>query len=562
MGLFRSNQPTRGGFRRASFGTLLFVFGLVTSVFVGIPSLHQSLTKNQTPVTLTCIELLRGGVPEETSMVVLRDAEIHPPAKLDLNAAGFSDSPIGDKVQAVLAYPRASKLVDKLVRGDVLPRGMVKRPGPQPLRLSPGRETAEAATAETIETGALVAHVSEDPTAKYICAIADQFSLPVPEGLRQAAKIPAFSLKPASTISTQQNALMWCVGGGLSLALGLVLCGSVRLGWWSILSPISAFIGLPGVPLRSGRGDRMTWLLSIMIGAAGIAGGYHLAFEMGHLGKTGGVWAWQAAGVVSASFGIAALLGTMLSMREKRHTVSLDHDALSEMVPSVTSKKTSKKQNAPSENTESTDPEPRPAALQSMITSSDYTRRYIDPRLNVSPNMETAADVQKQTESLERLQFDSPLIIEIARGEDTIEATVQVGCRNLVLAMTDCLDDHMRLRMVSILDDGHVVISGNGEDERLTETINGEAASLRTFATTKAPKLVTKHLEVAAEIAERRHTKMVLLEPNEWRDVIHYSERCMADALHYAQREKWEIVDSHYGRFAYPPQPVSAPVMA
>ncbi|WP_144059027.1 hypothetical protein [Rhodopirellula sp. SWK7] len=559
MGLFRSSQSTRGGFRRASFGTLLIVCGIAAGVFAGVPMLHQSLTMTQTPVQLSCVELLRGGIPENTSIVVLRDAQVHPPGELELNVDGGAASPMLGKVQAVLAHPRAAVLVDRLVRGDVLPRGMTKRPGPQPLRLTPGRETAEAALNETKETGSLTVHVSEDPTAKLICKIADRLSLPIPDGMQQAAEIPSFSLKPASLIATQRDALLWCVGGGLSMAFGLILCGSSPIGWWAVLSPISALIGLPGVILRNGRGGFITWFLSLIAGGAALAAGYHLAFEMGRLGQAGGIWLWQSAGLLSASFGLAAILGTLLSIRSKRRMGDDNHDALATMVPSVTSSST-KKHRRNTENEESS-AEPRPAALQSMISTNDYTRRYLDPRLNVSVNMETAADVQKQTESLERLQFDSPLIIEIARGEDTIEATVQVGCRNLVLAMTDCLDENLRLRMVSILEDGHVVISGNGADERLTDTTDGDTSSLRMHVTGKAAKLVTKHLEVAAEIAEKRRTKMVLLEPNEWRDVIHYSERCMADTLHHAHLEKWDISSASYGRFAFPPQEVSIPAM-
>ncbi|MCM2371196.1 hypothetical protein [Aporhodopirellula aestuarii] len=560
MGLFRSSHSDRGGFRRASFGTLFVVGGIAAGVLMGVPMMHQSMTSTHAPVSLSCIELLRDGIPKHTSIIILQDAQVHPPGEMALNLGEQADSPMLGKVQTVLAHPRAAVVVDRLVRGDVLPRGMTRRPGPQPLRLSPGRETADVALKETEETGALVVHVSEDPTAKLICKAASGLSLPIPESMRRAAEIPAFSLHPASLIAAPREAWSWCVGSVLAIVLGLILCGSSQIGWWALFSPVSALIGLPGVILRGGRGGTITWTISLTVGFAGLAAGYHLAFEMGRLGQTGGIWIWQSAGLLAASCGAAAIVGTLLSIRAKRlhHT----EDALSAITPAVNSKKSkrSRSKNDPSSDGPTTTS--RPAALQSMISANDYTRRYLDPRLNVSANMETNRDVQQQTDSLERLQFDAPLIIELARGEDTIEATVQVGCQNLVMAMTDCLDENLRLRMVSILDDGHVVISGNGEDDRLTQAISGDASSLQVFSTSKAAKLVTKHLEIAAEIAEKRHAKIVTLAPSEWRDLIHYSERCMADTLHHAHLEKWDISEASYGRFAFPPRDVAVLAMA
>lgn len=562
MGLFRSQDTPRSGFRRATFGTLLIIGGIVTGAFVGVPRLHQSLTASHTPVPLDCIELLREGLPEHSSMVVLRDAQVHPPGELGFDAPGPAPPSMAAKVQSVLANRRAAPLLDRLVRGDVLPRGMLKRSGRQPLRLSQGRETAKVASEEIEQTGTLKVHVSEDPTWKLVCTTADYLKLPVPQSVKQSAEIPHFSLHPASLIGTSREASVWVLGGGCSLALGLILCGSSSLGWWVLLSPLAAVLGLPGVWLRNGRGNRLTWMVSFALGVVCLAAGYHLAITMGRFAQAGGVWLWQAAGLIALAGGVAAILGTMLSIRGARSNSSSHAHANMASVErgKRTAKKHSQRRKGADEEPD-TMFEPRPEALLSKIGTSDYTRRYVDPQLHVSPNMEPPSDVQIQTASLERLQFDSPLIIEIGRGEGTIEATVQIGCQNLVLALTDHLNGHLRLRTVSFLADGHVVLSGNGQDDRLAKPIQGDASSLQVFDVSAAPKLVAGHLQTAAQIAERRHTKLMTLEPNEWRDLVHYSERCMANTLHQAHVEKWEITDAQYGRFAFPPREVAAPVL-
>jgi hypothetical protein len=563
MGMFSSQNSNSGGFRRASLGTLLIVGGAIAGICVGMPMLHQSYTVTQTPVSMSCVELLRDGIPPETSMVSLIDAQVHLPGKVEIGLEGQADSAALAKVQALLALPQAQPLVDRMVRGDVLPRGMTKRPGPQPLRLSAGRDTAETAAEEVLQTGELFVHVSADLTAKLILQASQALQLPVPDRLQLAADIPAYTLQPASLILPRQDAFMWVGGGALALVLGWILCGSCSLGWWAFFSPISALLCLPGFPLRRGRGNRTIWLLTLVAGVAGLAGAHYLMMTRGHFGQSNGIWIWQSAGLLVGTFAVATIAGTVLSIRAKQRP-ELSDDPFASMAPSAKKKKF---KGGRSRKFDDVDAEAeallraKPAQLQSMLATNDYARRYLDPRLSVSVNMQTSAAVQAQTESLERLQFDAPLIIEFSRGEDTIEATVQVGCRNLVMAMTDSLNDDLRLRMVSMLEDGHVVISGNGEDERLTTALNGESTSLRVFPTMQAAKLVTKHLEEAADIAQHRRTKMVLLDPSEWRDVIHYSERCMADTLHHAHLEKWDIADAHYGRFSFPPREVTSPVM-
>src|SRR6056297_623013 len=145
MGLFRTQSSTRSSFRLASLGTLLCISGVFAGGIVGVPKLHRVLALSQEPISLTCLELLQSEVPQQSSIVQLSDPFIHPPGETELPGDETTSMPGLAKMQALLADPRAKGIVDQLVRGDVLPRGVPRRPGHQPLKLSRGRHTAELA---------------------------------------------------------------------------------------------------------------------------------------------------------------------------------------------------------------------------------------------------------------------------------------------------------------------------------------------------------------------------------------------------------------------------------
>lgn len=558
MGLFRTQTSTRSGFRRASLGTMLTTAGVVASVFVGLPKLHQSLSVSQSPAEMTCFELLQSGIPEQTSLVVLTDAAIHPPGEVELPSSAENVNPALAKMQALLASPRAKSLVDQMVRGEVLPRGVPKRGGHQPLKLSFSRETAKMAQEEVAQTGTLTVQVTKDPTAKLICQAARWGKLKLPEALAAQEDLPAYTLHPISQVGSTNHSLIWVVAGGLAVAIGLVLCGSARLGWWFILSPVGVILGLPGIPLRSGRGNRVTWLAGLAVGIAAVLGAYQLMIQMGGLGQPQGHWWLQAAGLLSASIGLAALVGTYFSIRTARVS-RLSMDALDGFASSKSKSIRDANGNSGGIASESSEDA---YALKSAKESSNYTRRYLDPKLSVSIETQTTGDLEQQNKSLEKLHFDSPLIIETCVADERMEATVQFGCRNLVLATIGSIDGEIQIRMTSVLEDGHVVLSSNGSDDRIATDLDCEFVSLRSFSGTIVAKLVTKHLEVAATIAEQRGSKLVTFDPSEWRDLIHYTERCLADGLHHAKIEKWDVANGHYGRFNFPPSEVATPALA
>lgn len=559
MGLFQSQSSTRSSFRRASLGTLLCLAGVFLGVFVGVPKLHQALTLSQTPVVMTCLQLLQSGIPEESSLITLTDATIHPPGDIAVPIDNASMPGLA-KMQTILADPRAKGFVDQIVRGDVLPAGVPYRSGHQPLKLSLSRQTAGIAQSEVERSGTLTVQVNEDPTMRIVSNLAGSLNIPLPDSLADQTDLPAYTLHPVSMIGSRNEAIGWTVAGAIALTMGWVLCGSAKIGWWVILSPIAVIVGSPGIPFRNGRGNRFTRLLGFVAGLGSLAAAYHLAFTMGGLGQPNGQWLWQSAGFVAASFGAACWIGMIVNSRASR-TGEFSEDSLNQFGRS--GKKKSKSQRERDFENQMVDQSSgKPSQLQKMLKASDYTRRYFDSKLSVSMETETNGSLGVQNKALEKMQFDSPLLIEHCSGEDMIHATIQVGCRNLVMVVLEEIGDDMRVRLTSILEDGHVIISSGGCDDRLSEDFAGEATTVNIFKSSKATGLVTKHLERAAEVAEKRQTKMVTFEPNEWRDVVHYSERCLAQTMHELKIERWDITSAHYGRFEFPPVAVLMPAMA
>ena len=555
---FRASPYGRRNARRAVFGSLLCVVGFVAGGLIGVGKLHRSLVVDSPIESMSCLQLVKGGAT--SPMVRLVDATVHVPPELSESIADADSSATMAKVRTVLSHPQAKPLVDQLVRGHITPTGMVRNDGPRFLQLGYGRDLAKTAQTLARNDGQLLVHASCDSTANILVTAASWLNLEMPESIQQASELPMHTLHPASTIEPLRVAASWFGGGLIALSLGLVLCGSAGLGRWALLCPTGAVLGLIGMPLRCGRGNRWTQFLALLTGFSLFAAAYYLAVQQGGLlGRWSvgpSVWWMQLAGFVSAAVGLAAIMGAAANARSKRRSL-IPHD----ITPSVTkerSRTSSKKAAARMKIAEEAPSTP----LISLKPATTFTRRYMDPRLSVSPAMTPSEEVAKHTDLLQKHDFEEPLLVEISRNGMACDATVQVGCRQLVLAMTDKVGNEMRWRMVSVLDNGHVVTTVSNGYDSLPESRQHDAATLQVVDVSKISKLLSKHLEAAANVAEEQKVQMVALESAEWRDIVHYSERCLADMMHHCGDEKWEILDSQFGRFAYPMQPVPSVVPA
>ncbi|MEP4681903.1 MAG: MFS transporter [Rhodopirellula bahusiensis] len=574
--------------RRAAVGSVLFSAGLFCGTLVAVPKLHRALSSEQTPVEMTCAELVQNGIGE-SSVVRLTDATIAEPseemdfAMLEPDPSAAQALPVGTGMRAwmsgdkvamakstiskTLKHPRSKKLIDQMVRGEVIPRDFVGASMPQPLKLSPGRDIAALALEEVKTTGTLTAFVTEDPTSKWIAKSGDYLGVELPEPFVKSAEMDQYSLHPISQTESISNAGIWIGASAFSMTIGWLLCSSAGWGLWILFCPVAAIVGVFGIPLRSGRGNRVTWMLAFFVGAFSLAAAYGLAFVLGGLGQAQSMWTMQAAGFIAACAGMAIWLGIRGSIKTKRSMVlspgSLDDLFLPKKGRAKKAKPSEKQKRAKKSSGTDVDADQyattgvRQDALQETLNkNASYSRKYLDPRLSVPANAQASPEAMEHNLLWQKADFEEPLLVEIGRGDAACQATIQVGCQNLVLGMTDELDGQVRLRMISVLEDGHCLVSVDDSYPDLQNGGANEQATLSVYESVKAPKLLAKHLENAADLAEKRSSGLVTLDSNEWRDVVLLTERVLKSVLHDEGHQKWEIYDMTYGRFSYPVQDV------
>ncbi|WDQ15545.1 MFS transporter [Rhodopirellula sp. P2] len=569
--------------RRAAVGSVLFLAGLLCGTLVAIPKLHRVMLSEQVPVDLTCAELMQRGI-SESSVVRLTDATIVEPtdelefAMLEPDPNATQTLPVGSGMRAwmsgdkvalakstiadALKHPRSKKMMDQLVRGEVVPRGFIGDSVPQPLKLTPGREIAAHALDEVKATGTLTAFVTEDPTSQWIVQSAELLDLTLPTPFLKSAELDQYSLHPISLTESKTNAGIWIGASVLAMTTGWLFCSSAGWGLWILFCPIAAIVGVFGLPLRSGRGNRVTWMLAIFAGASCLVAAYGLAFVLGGLGQTQSTWAWQAAGFIAACAGLALWLGVRGSVKTKR-SLALSPRSLDELIApekgrakTKAKRKRASKANQGEEEQYATTGVRQDKLKETLDKNASYSRKYLDPRLSVPANAVASPEATEHNLQWQKSDFEEPLLVEIGRGDAACSVTIQVGCQSLVLAMTDEVEGEVRLRMVSVLDDGHCLVSVDDSYPDLQASGSNDQATLSVFESVSAQKLLANHLEQSANVAEQRHARLVTLDSNEWRDVVLLSERVLKSILHDEGHQKWDICDMTYGRFTYPAQPV------
>ncbi|MEM6778046.1 MAG: hypothetical protein AAF670_10355 [Planctomycetota bacterium] len=541
--IFRTTHHSRRNARFATVGTAMVLGGFWAGGLVGVGKLQRAMTAMQPPQSMTCIELVQNGVGD-TSIIRLVDATVHKPAPIEPVPADEVTSTVVQRVQTILAHPKVQPWADRLVRGHITPTAaVVRETSPKLLQLGMGRHLSEVAFAEADRTGELVVHATPDITPTILVGAMDWLELDTPPQLRKTASMPSFTLHPVSQISPLPNAIGWFAGGVVVMALGLVMCGSASLGRWIILCPVGAAIGLAGVPLRSGRGGRFTRLLASILGLGLMGLGYYLLVQAGGLGQSSGIWEIQVAGAMATATGLAALLGAICNARTQR----VDSQSLLTWPNPHADASASNRGEAIGVT----------AMPSSMQSTPSYCRKFCDPRLGVALDESRHQALAPHTDALKKCDFEPPLYIDIGRSSGTSDASVQAGCRNVVLATTERVTNQDHFRLMSVLENGHVVITMNEVDPSPAKSLSHDSATLTVLSQKRVGKVLEKHLAIAAEVGESTGTQLVPLESNEWREIIGYCERCLADVLHQHGEENWDIGAAEYGRFAFPLRPVA-----
>ena len=117
---------------------------------------------------------------------------------------------------------------------------------------------------------------------------------------------------------------------------------------------------------------------------------------------------------------------------------------------------------------------------------------------------------------MEQIDFESPLLIQVIDDDRMIPTTVQLGCQSLAMAIVETTDDRARMRLVTVLDDGFVVITVGAEEAELRE---GDAGVIDSSPQHDPVTVLSTHLDRITALAEEREAAPVMLHSSEWRDV-------------------------------------------
>ena len=426
--------------------------------------------------------------------------------------------------------------------------------------------TVSAARMELQQTGGLVGVVSRDELVHRMFDVlttcgADLSKVPQLQSMKRLDNYP-YVVRPIDTAdiaftNRKQKAQQFLAIACGATAVGLVIAGSGGVGIISwILFTIPVVFCVPGTFLRYGRGNLFTRMLYFVSGVALIGGGYYFTFFEDKIASPTTDPLFAPLGFLLASFGAAAVLGAMVNQwggGTKATAANMDTALKTRSTPN--SKTAQVLQEAAQRSGTKVAPGLR---LEQPVT------RYQDPHFMIAAESSVAEPMALLATGFEALDFEAPLVLDVGDAEDSEKQTMQVGCRNLVLAVnTTATGDadtssapQTQTRLFSVLDSGQVVVTlSAGTPARADE--RKHSGGIVVLAKSADPsKLLSAHLENTVAAAEVAGTSICSLHPGEWRDVYAYGHRVLADVGHQNGDNSYKVFPSTHGRFQFPVQPV------
>ncbi|QDV62777.1 hypothetical protein [Crateriforma conspicua] len=341
--------------------------------------------------------------------------------------------------------------------------------------------------------------------------------------------------------------------------LGLVICGS---GGPSIvgciLYPIPAILSLLGYCLRYGRGTVMVRLAHLIAGVGMLGYAYQLGWmpqDTPPYADPATPWSMVLAVYGLGTLGMAAIAGAVINMclGGKRY----DPDCLNVHTAAM--------MNAPNSQVS--------RQLQNVAVASGedglagmkidhVVRHYHDPSITISMDGNLSTKLAKFTSELESLDFESPLVIEVGGHEGLVNQVVQVGCQNMVLAVSfdrsgaSDGSDALCVCLFGVLADGQVVCTVTKDAVAGITKRNANSGQIQIAGSRSAAGILKQHLETLVQRARRSGTEVAELYPGEWRDVYAYVHRVMLDIGHQHGDNGFKVTPSSHGRFQFPFQAV------
>lgn len=512
-------------------GGILAWIGLWAGVFVCTPAYHRSLSMGDHPIEMTWDELVTGPPP------------IHGHLRL---------------VEVQLSQQNPAELFDDVGEDEV---GAIDPDDLEFTRLQSSFLSSEAIIEDAIVVAPLSQSIADTPARVIVASYDDAFSAAYNEvgtsntltGLfslnrfhidghaitedENADEIWHYRYEPIDGVQSSTDAMTWFAISFAGVAIGLVICGA---GGPSMICcfffQAPSMLSLLGYPLRYRRGCNFWRSIYAFVGIAGITYGYQSLFVDGRLGQVDGVLLNYSLGFIQMSVGSAALLGAIVNFTVSKLGVSLETSASKSV------------------------PKPKMTFDQAcgmMPSDSISSRPYRERSAGSMTNQAIPDPIRSTTERYVESGFSMPqtLVWKTSKSQSH-PVSIQIGCEGMVIVETGWNADEPSPRLISVLQDGLTIITlppdASESDKRF-----GSAGLYITATSAGTDTMLAEHLQTTINMAEKRGTAVIAIDESEVVSICLMAHRVLA-AVQTQYGEAHFIVDpARYGRFAFPPQPIT-----
>lgn len=531
---------------RVFIGGVLAIIGLPAGM-AGMQWLQHEQTMRESPAEVTYQELMKRG-PRGNSLVRITGVTL----------GGSVSRAEGRNAVGQMGY----HLISPQPTYSIIPVGG-RSDATSNVLLMRGRDgkSVKMIRDQLAREGAITGHVGQDELLHSLISILKGTGANLQE-IPELNEIPAIQDYPyvfrptdpdAHTAPMKRsNQAWWLMACCLyATALGLVIAGSGAPSFlFFFLFPLNSLVCLPGYLLRYGRGNSSTRFLYVLAGVAMMGGAYYLTFLDGKIRFPSYPIGAGLIAYCLASFGCAAVMGAgfnLLSEWSQDTPTELEaHSAAMALVPDSQVSRQIQQPHISS-------------AIDHGIPIEPAVKRYHDPMITISSDDQIPETMTLATAAFHALDFEMPLLIDVAFDGKTLRNTIQVGCNSMVLAITNETDGSLITKLFSVLENGQVVVTLSPGSNLIGDTRSATGGIIWEAASDDARTMLASHLDKTAGQAESFATQITTVHPAEWRDLYAYGHRVLADIGHQFGDSPWKVHQSNHGRFRFPVQPVEAP---
>ncbi len=522
-------------------GGVLAWIGLWSGAIISVPGYHLALTVGDQPIEMTWEELASGTLPPHgyirlVDVQLLAEEPVEAFPDFAINDVFFIDP---DKELDTTDPVYKPAAVDFLRDESFFDMPVVVAPLSKTIEETPPRIVVPSFD------GALSAAYEEVGTSNTLTGVfsMNRFHLDgrdITEG-DDAQDVWHYTYLPIDTVNSRTDAMTWFALSFLGIAAGLVICGA---GGPSVICcfffQAPSILSLFGYPLRYGRGNNFTRSLYAFGGICGIVYGYQSLFVQGRFGQVDGVLLYIVGGYLQISIGSAALLGAAVNTACGKLRLSLD----------ATSTKSK--------------PKPRMTYQQACgMKPSDAisTRPYVEPVAGSLSKQASNDPSRPITDSFLAVGFSLPKMMTWKRSKSVAgSSAIQLGCESMVIVETEAAAesgaDGGRPRLISILQDGLTIIT-LPPDAPESKKRFGNAGWYSHADGADIETMLANHLQTTINMAEKRNTAVVAIEESEVVAVCQLAHRVYAAIRTQYGEAHYEVAPARYGRFSFPPQPIT-----